>query len=302
MQLVDGAFTGLPPLHLPSPGLPFRIILRLSARRTLRYARQPPELATLAGPDELLCGTMDGSNLALVSPRSRTALIAASRDMLRFSYHLRYELIEFAVFTLAARALSLIPLHAACVGRSQRGLLLMGPSGAGKSTLSLHCCLQGMQLLSEDAVFVSPDRLLAVGLPNFVHVRSESLRQLEDEAMTARIRQSPIIHRRSGVAKFEVDLRQLGCRLPRVPLAIEAIIFLSTRAAGAEATLLPLSARELRAKLAATQPYAAGLASWQGLRGHLGSLQGFELRRGQHPCESAIALRHLLDRRGGKVS
>jgi serine kinase of HPr protein (carbohydrate metabolism regulator) len=55
------------------------------------------------------------------------------------AYLTRYELIEFAVFTLAQRVQGLVPLHAACVGRAGRGLLLMGGSGAGKSTLALHC-------------------------------------------------------------------------------------------------------------------------------------------------------------------
>ena len=77
-----------------------------------------------------------------------------SPGMLRYPYHARYELIELAMVTLASRAQSLVPLHAACVGVRGTGLLLIGASGAGKSTLALHALFSGMQLLSEDSAFV----------------------------------------------------------------------------------------------------------------------------------------------------
>jgi hypothetical protein len=56
-----------------------------------------------AGPD-FVGGAIDGVNLAVVSPLKRMAVVLISRDMLRFPYHVRHELIEFAVYVLAARA------------------------------------------------------------------------------------------------------------------------------------------------------------------------------------------------------
>src|SRR3546814_4333811 len=99
--------------------------------------------------------------------------------MLDWPYHLRYELIEFAVFLLAARCQRPVPLHAACVGRGGRGILLLGASGSGKSTLVLHSLLQGLDVLSEDAVFVQPDGMLATGVANFLHVRAAALAGIE---------------------------------------------------------------------------------------------------------------------------
>src|SRR3546814_20581659 len=92
--------------------------------------------------------------------------------MLDWPYHLRYELIEFAVFLLAARCQRLVPLHAACVGRGGRGILLLGASGSGKSTLVLHSLLQGLDVLLEDAVFVQPDCMTSTGWANFLHFRA----------------------------------------------------------------------------------------------------------------------------------
>jgi hypothetical protein len=298
LRLVDHAYRGLPGHRARSAGPALRIQLRLTRRQVARARRRPPPppLKTLSGPGGLLCGVMDESNFVLLSPAARAGLIAVSHDMLSRRYHARYELIEFALFTLAARSLGLVPLHAACIGRAGRGLLLIGDSGAGKSTLALHCALQGTEFLSEDAVFVDPKTLLASGISNFVHIREDSLHLIESDTTAARISRSPVIHRRSGAAKFEVDMRGLGCRLARAPLRLAGIVFLSARRAGSVATLRPLSPQRTLARLTSAQAYAAGRPEWQAFRRRLAGIEGYELQRGSHPSESAIALRHLLER------
>src|SRR5581483_5100530 len=156
-------------------------IPRLKVRLTLApHARKAssggiPRIEMFSGADFLGAATSSSNGVVLCAAQ-RAGLILVSRDLLRSSYHVRYELIEFAVFTLATRVLGLAGLHAACVGRGGRGLLLMGASGAGKSTAALHCVLSGLEFLSEDSVFVAPDSLLATGVPNFLHVRRDALR------------------------------------------------------------------------------------------------------------------------------
>jgi len=294
LRLVRIAYAGLPRHNLSAHAERFQIRLRLTSGEYSPAVQQPPMVRTHSGPG-LLCGTMNASNFVVLSPTERTGLVVVSKDMLRFPYHVRYELIEFAVFTLASRALGLVPLHAACIGRAGRGLLLMGPSGAGKSTLALHCLLQGLDFLSEDAAFVQPGQLLATGIGNFLHVQRNSLGYLGATSMASRIRKSPIIRRRSGVAKFEVDLRHLQGRLAPSPLQIAGIVFLSTRSAGKHDALRSLPKREFNAKLAAAQPYAANLPMWTAFRKHVSGIPGFELRRASHPAEAAATLRRLLD-------
>jgi hypothetical protein len=216
--------------------------------------------------------------------------------MVNFPYHARYELIEFAVFTLAARTQQLVSLHAACVGRGGRGLLLMGPSGAGKSTLALLSLLQGFDFISEDSVFVAPDTLLATGAANFLHVRADSLRWVERARDVANIRASPIIRRRSGVRKFEVDLRRGTHRLATAPLRIGAIVFLSAQKAEGGALLRPLSKSSMAAHLRETQAYAANQPEWRAFRTRACRLDAFELRRGAHPLEAVDVLRSLVER------
>ncbi len=294
LRLVDQAFAGLP-RHRLGTGTPrLRVRLQLTRREQRRSGPEPPPLKTFSGP-AVLCGAIDESNMAVISPAQGSALVVISRDMLRHAYHARYELIEFAVYVLAARAQGLLPLHAAAVGCEGRGLLLMGDSGAGKSTMALHCLLQGLELLSEDSVFVSPDGLMATGIANFLHLHPQGLRLLRGHRSADRIRSSPMIRRRSGAEKYELDLRRPGFRLAAAPLTIHAVVFLSTSSASDRRLLLPVPARTVAARLAALQPYAAGQRGWRRLGTNLAGVRAFELRRGSHPRVAVEALRGLLE-------
>jgi len=302
LRLVDSAYFGLPGHRLGKVAPRLRVRLLLSARRARSRPRrhpEPPPLAMLSGPG-YLGGATDSSNFVVLSPLARTALVVLSRQMLRFPHHARYEYIEFAVFTLASRCQELVSLHAACVGRGGRGILLMGPSGSGKSTVTLHCLLRGFEMLSEDSVFVSPDTMLATGVANFLHVRSDALRWLGKTRDAAAIRQSPVIRRRSGVRKFEVDLRRGAYRLATSPLRITSVVFLSSQSAGDRSLLKPLSKSDLIARLTSAQMYAANQPNWGAFCKSVLRLGAFELRRGSHPLEAVDTLDALLGSRAAR--
>jgi hypothetical protein len=229
-----------------------------------------------------------------LTPQQRSALVVVSQDMLGFQYHIRYEMLEFAVYVLASRVLGLVPLHAACVGRGGQGILLLGPSGSGKSTVSLHCLLEGLDFLAEDSVLVGPNALLATGIANFLHVRPDSLRFLDNAGRAALIRESSVIRRRSGVEKLEIDLRRPQYRLAPAPLRIGAVVFVSPSRTRARTLLAPVGKAQLIQKLAASQRYAANQSGWDAFTRHVSRLPVFELRRGQHPFQAVEALKELL--------
>jgi hypothetical protein len=293
LRLVDSAFGRLPG-HRLSPTVPeLRVRLLLSTRQPKPRRLEPSPLALL-NAGGLFGGATDSSNFVILSPRERTALIVVSPSMLRNPYHIRYELIEFAVFTLAARVQRLVSLHAACVGLAGRGILLMGPSGAGKSTVSLHCLLDGFEFLSEDSVFVAPRGMRATGVANFLHTRADSLSWLGRSREAASIRKSPVIRRRSGIKKFEIDLRREPFKLAKRPLEIVSIVFLSSKSAGTRPLLDPLSRVELHRRLSVMQAYGATQPQWRTFSGSASRIGAFELRRGRHPMNSVEALRSLL--------
>lgn len=297
LRIVQHAYSRLPPHRFNAAAPRFLVRLALTSaslpRRSSRMGSEPPAVRPLAGAG-ILCGVMDGASFVTLSPPQHSALVAVSPGMLRFPYHLRYEMLEFAVYVLASRVQGLVPLHGACCGRAGQGILLLGASGAGKSTLSLHCLLQGLEFLAEDSVLVRPGDLLATGVANFLHARPDSLRFITDAGRVAAIRRSPVIRRRSGVEKFEIDLRQPQYRLAAAPLRIGAVVFLSPRSAPAGALLAPLSKSRLRQELAASQPYAANQPGWSDFNRQVSQLPTFELRRGRHPLQAVEALERLL--------
>ena len=299
LRLVRLAYAGLPPHRLAAVTPRFRVRLQLTprapAQRAGRTPEEPPPVRPLAGAG-ILCGAMDRAGFVALTPQLRTALIVVSQDLLRYPYHLRYELLEFAVYVLAARVQGLVPLHAACVGRGEEGLLLLGPSGSGKSTLVLHCLLDGLDFLAEDSVLVRPAGLLATGVANFLHIRPDSLPFLDRAARAGVLRKASVIRRRSGVAKLEIDLRRPQYHLAAAPQRIRAVVFLSPARAGTASLLKPLRKSVALRRLAASQRYAATQPGWSAFRRQLGALPAYELRRGAHPREAVAAVRELLTR------
>lgn len=295
LQVVESAYAGLPSHRLPVAAPEFRIELRLLPRRASPPGAEPLPVQMQSG-GALLCGVMDASNYVVLAPAQQQALVVASEDMLDRPYHLRYELVEFAVFTLATRGLGLVPLHGACVGRQGRGLLLLGASGAGKSTLALHSLLEGLDFLAEDAVFVQPDALLATGVANYLHVQADTLCQVDDPAARRWLDRSPRIQRRSGVEKFEADLRQGPGRLAAAPMDLVGAVFVSAEMADhADALLSPVRAGEAAVRLRANQSYAAVQPGWDCFQRQLIDRGVHELRRGHHPRDAVAALHGLLD-------
>jgi len=294
LDLVEAAFGDVPAHRLPG-GIEFHIALSLVARRDAPYALAlaPPPVRTHSGAGAL-CGVIDADNYMMLMPEQGRALLVVSEDMLAHPYHLRYELIEFAVFVLAARGMGLVPLHGACVGSEGRGVLLLGATGSGKSTLALHSLLRGLDFLAEDALFVDPQRMLATGIGNFLHLRPELLR-LVDDATRAWIAAAPTIHRRSGAAKYEVDIRHGRARLAPAPPQLVAAVFVSaTTATDPRQLLQPIDGATVLERLTEDQPYAAAQPGWSLFARQLQRLGVYELQRGTHPDASVDAIQRLL--------
>jgi hypothetical protein len=292
LRVLHLAYARLPPHRLPGVAPRLRVRLVLTPSKRARRG-DPPAVRALAAAG-ILCGAVGGAGFVALTAQQRAALIVIPHELLRYTYHVRYELIELAVYLLAARVQRLVPLHAACVGRDGEGVLLIGRSGAGKSTLVLQCVLAGFDLLAEDSVLVRPSRLLATGIANFLHLRPDSLRFLDATKRSALLRGSVVIRRRSGVRKIEVDLRRSAYRLAATPLRIRAVVFISAKRAKPDRLLVPVRRSAALRRLAASQRYAAHQIGWRGFRQRVSAVPAYELRRGSHPTEAVAALSELL--------
>jgi hypothetical protein len=97
---------------------------------------------------------MHGSGgIAISDPLRHEALVYASDGLVRDEAHFRQCYLEAVVLALVTH-FDRQPLHAAAVHRHGRAVLLMGPSGAGKSTLAYAAHAAGLDVLSEDIVWV----------------------------------------------------------------------------------------------------------------------------------------------------
>lgn len=105
--------------------------------------------------------TPDGSRLVVVSPevigcsdpRRRSAFARITATLLEDRPRFREEVLEALTLGLLTR-FDRQPLHAAALVREGRAVLLAGPSGSGKSTLAFAAARAGMDVLSEDTVFL----------------------------------------------------------------------------------------------------------------------------------------------------
>ncbi len=298
LRIVRHAYARLPAHSLANPPPGFTVKLMLIGPQSRPGPAAPAPVLRAAGSGALCCAMGPGSFMS-IEPERRAALLVLCRDALvRFPYHVRYELLESAVYLLASRVQRLVPLHAACVGLHGAGILLIGHSGSGKSTVTLHALLHGLEFLAEDSVMVKPDALLATGVASFLHLRQDSLKFLRSTPHAARIHESPVIRRRSGVEKLEVDVRRCGWPLAPKPLRIAAVVFVTRGSARKKGLLVPLGLAEAAARLRGSQRYAAGQPGWGDFLRRMRQVPAYELRRGRHPREAAEALRGLLRENG----
>ncbi|HEY8520466.1 MAG TPA: serine kinase [Gammaproteobacteria bacterium] len=298
LDLAVEAFGGLPRHRLGSEPRRFRV--RLAATdgdRSWPRSAEPPRPTLVSGAG-LLCATVDAHNFVVVDVALSRALVCVSRAMFAHRYHARYELVELAFLTLASRAQALVPLHAACIGAGGSGVLLIGPSGAGKSTLALHALASGLEVLAEDSAFVDTGGLRVTGVPNYVHVPAAALASLERGPLEACVRRAPVIQRRSGVRKHEVDLRAVPGRIAATPLRLAAVVFLSPLRGASAAPLVAVGPDSLLRRLRREQPYAAGLESWAAFERRIVDVPAYELRRTGHPREAVARLEALLGNGG----
>jgi hypothetical protein len=296
MRLAAHAFAGLPRHHFPGTAaqLRIRLILRKVDEATDDGLTVGAPVLRTFGWNNVFCATMGPDTCAVISPQTRSGLIVVSERMLDFPYHLRYELLEFVVFMLAARSRSLISLHSACVALNGRGLLLLGDRGAGKSTTGFACVMDGFEFVAEDGIVVCPTTLLTSGLSTFLHLRADSLHFFQAPKLLREILKAPTIVRRSGVEKIEVDMRRTGIRLARSSVEIRAVAFLSAGNTGASSLATLLSRKQSRVELDRTQPYASALPGWQSFARRISSIPAYAVQRGKQPQDVVAALRRIL--------
>ncbi len=193
----------------------------------------------------------DGDNQALLDLRTGTSFVwiteAAARDLL----YLRYHFLEKVVYLLLGASV-VTDIHAGCVGKNGKGVLLCGDSGAGKSTLAYACARAGWTYTSDDTSYLINDSAVprVIGHAHRARFRPAA-RSLFPELQTR-----PLHPRLEGKPSIEVPTAELPVPETATETDVHAVVFLR-RSADAVARLNPLPAGTATRRLAA-ELFSAG--------------------------------------------
>lgn len=193
-----------------------------------------PPTPVSRGQQHLVSMVADAQNHAICDLNAGFAFAWLTEDALLNRSYARYHFLE-AVALLLISTTYATPIHAACVSRHGRGMLLCGPSGTGKSTLAYACARRGWVFTSDDASYLRhyASDLRVVGNSHQVRFRP-SAKDLFPE-----LRGRSITPRAEGKPSIEVPTAEL----PGITTADEALvhhIILLTRQPSAQAELRPL--------------------------------------------------------------
>src|SRR5579862_5555071 len=135
-----------------------------------------PPAAAFHAHRHLFAFVADARNFAICDRRTRSAGAWLTAEAAGDAAYLRYHFLDAIAYQLTA-AVYMTPVHAACVAREGRGVLLCGDSGAGKSTLAYACARRGWTYVTDDASYLVRERAahrLVVGNAHRIRLRPEA--------------------------------------------------------------------------------------------------------------------------------
>lgn len=234
-------------------------------------SRQTPPPPVRREYNHLYSIVAEPENQALLDLRDGSNFVWLNEAALRDPLYLRQNFLEKVVYLLLGASV-VTDIHAACVGKRGKGILLCGDSGAGKSTLSYGCARAGWTYTSDDTCYLlnESDPPRVVGHSHRIRFRPEA------KALFPELREHEITPRMEGKPSIEVSVSDLSLLDTSPETDVCAVVYLR-RSPSARFTLLPLpyrsatqrmvdelySAGEIRLKHQKTLEKLAGIATFE---------------------------------------
>jgi hypothetical protein len=183
----------------------------------------PPE-PTRREYNHLYSLVADAHNQALLDLRSLINFTWVTKAAVKNRLYLRYNFIEKAVYLLLG-ASAVTDLHAACVSKNGKGILLIGDSGAGKSTLAYACARAGWTFTSDDTSYLINDSKVprVIGHSHRARFRPSAkvlFPELQRFGLTPRIEGKPSI---------EVAVSELPVENTAAEATVDLIVYLNRK-------------------------------------------------------------------------
>jgi hypothetical protein len=174
----------------------------------------------------------DQENQALLDLSTGRNFIRLTRAAVENRLYLRSNFLEKAVYLLLGASV-VTDIHAACVGRNGRGILLCGESGAGKSTLAYACARAGWTFTSDDTSYLINDLHSPCvddsAAPRVIgHCHRVRFRPLA-RALFPELGGRAVTPRMEGKPSIEIPTSELPIGRVAEEAAVAAVVFLSRK-------------------------------------------------------------------------
>lgn len=189
----------------------------------------------------------DQDNHAILDLKTCTSFIWLNQAALISKLYLRYNFLEKVVYLLLGASV-VTDIHAACINRNGKGILLCGDSGAGKSTLAYACARAGWTFTSDDTSYL----INASPTPRVIgHAHRMRFRPTA-KTLFSELADFDITPRMEGKPSIEVSASALPRIITSCEADVHAILYLNrSPASNAALSSLPqgTATRRLQAEL-----------------------------------------------------
>lgn len=266
--------------------------------RTLCYANKPltvhvgvtaghldcPPLPIRRQYDHMYLILADVQNQAVLDLRTGANFVWLSEGALSDIQYLRHNFLEKVIYLLLGAAF-VTDIHAACVGRWGKGILLCGDSGAGKSTLAYGCARAGWTYTSDDTCYLINEAQEArvIGHAHRVRFRPQA------RSLFPELQSWPVIQRMEGKPSMEVPISALPLRDASAESDVHAVVYLR-RHPSTNSQLVELPRGSATERLSGELYSAGGIrARHKEILRRMSDTPTFEL----HYCDLDDAIEHL---------
>lgn len=207
-------------------GRPSRTSATLQVRIGVRheYGTWCPAEPTRREFNHLYSLVADAKNQALLDLKSLINFTWVTKSAVNNKLYFRYNFLEKIVYLLLGASV-VTDLHAACVSRNGKGVLLIGDSGAGKSTLAYACARSGWTYTSDDTSYLINDSIV----PRVIGHSHRARFRPSAKAIFPELKRFDLTPRVEGKPSIEVLISELQVPKTAAEATVEFIVHLNRK-------------------------------------------------------------------------